>query len=304
MSSIARLFLDNLLPILLIAAAGFFLARFFTLQPRTLSRVVFYIFSPCLMFKLIVTSQLTGGDVLRMGGLAVLLLVAVGALTWMAGRLLRLDKKLLIALLLSTMFMNAGNFGLSLTSFAFGESALAHASLFFAAQGILSYTVGLLLASLGKYPPQKALSGLLKIPMLYALALALVVARFDIRLPLALDRTIDVLSGAAIPAMLVLLGLQLHTARWTGRSLTLGLANTVRLVISPMLALLLAAPLGLVGAARQAGVIEAATPTAVMTIVLATEYDIEPAFVTAAVFSSTLLSPLTVTPLLAYLGAS
>ena len=38
-------------------------------------------------------------------------------------------------------------------------------------------------------------------------------------------------------------------------------------------------------------------------IVLATEYDVEPAFVTSVVISTTLLSPMTLTPLLAYLGA-
>jgi hypothetical protein len=40
-----------------------------------------------------------------------------------------------------------------------------------------------------------------------------------------------------------------------------------------------------------------------LTTVLATEYDIEPAFITTAVFTSTLLSPLTLTPILALLGA-
>jgi len=44
-------------------------------------------------------------------------------------------------------------------------------------------------------------------------------------------------------------------------------------------------------------------PTAVMMTILATEYNVEPSFVTTVVFTSTLLSPLTITPLLAYLGA-
>jgi predicted permease len=57
------------------------------------------------------------------------------------------------------------------------------------------------------------------------------------------------------------------------------------------------------GAAFQAGMVEAAVPTAITATVLATEYDIEPAFVTTAVLISTLLSPLTLTPILAYLGA-
>jgi predicted permease len=44
-------------------------------------------------------------------------------------------------------------------------------------------------------------------------------------------------------------------------------------------------------------------PTAIISIILASEYDIEPEFVTMAVVTTTLLSPLTLTPLLAYLGA-
>jgi len=93
LSDLVQLFLDNLLPILLIASAGFFLARFFQVEPKTLSRVVFYIFSPCLMFKLIVGSQLGGGDVVRMAALTILLIIGIGLLTWVTGRILRLDKK-------------------------------------------------------------------------------------------------------------------------------------------------------------------------------------------------------------------
>ena len=44
-------------------------------------------------------------------------------------------------------------------------------------------------------------------------------------------------------------------------------------------------------------------PTAVLATILATEYDAEPAFVATAVFASTLLSQLTLTPLLLILGA-
>ena len=42
-------------------------------------------------------------------------------------------------------------------------------------------------------------------------------------------------------------------------------------------------------------------PTAVITTILAVEYDLDAAFVTGAVVLSTLLSPLTLTPLIAYL---
>ena len=43
-------------------------------------------------------------------------------------------------------------------------------------------------------------------------------------------------------------------------------------------------------------------PSAVITLVLATEYDVEPGFVTSVVFLTTLVSPLTLTPLMRLLG--
>jgi predicted permease len=69
------------------------------------------------------------------------------------------------------------------------------------------------------------------------------------------------------------------------------------------LAILLLPLFGLTGVARQAITIQAGMPAAVLTTALATEFNSDPAFVTAAVFLTTLLSPLTLTPLLSFLGA-
>ena len=103
--------------------------------------------------------------------------------------------------------------------------------------------------------------------------------------------------------MIVLLGIQLYNSKLSKEVFPVGLSNSLRLVVSPVLAIGLAALFRLEGTAYQAGVLEAAVPTAVLTTVLATEFDIEPALVTTAVVTSTLLSPLTLTPLLAFLGA-
>jgi predicted permease len=77
----------------------------------------------------------------------------------------------------------------------------------------------------------------------------------------------------------------------------------MRLLIAPALAFGLTRLFGMTGPAYQAVVLEAGMPAAVLTTILATEFDAEPSFVTTAVLVSTLLSPLTLTPLLAILGA-
>lgn len=80
------------------------------------------------------------------------------------------------------------------------------------------------------------------------------------------------------------------------------LSVVLKLLIAPLLALSLTALLGMSGPVRQGCVTEASMPTMVSSTVLATEYQLDSKLVTAIVFISTLLSPLTLTPLLVFLG--
>jgi predicted permease len=236
--------------------------------------------------------------------ITVILLMASLSLISLAGaRLLKLERNLQLAVLLAVIFMNAGNFGLSLNHFALGEEALAFSGIFFAVQVILVNSVGVLVASSGTRPLREAAVGLLKVPGLYALVLALIVRFSALEPPVAITRSVDLLAQAAIPVMILLMGVQLSQTRWGGVSPPIALVTGMRLILSPLLAFLIASLLGLQGAARQATVLEAATPTAVIAIVLGTEFDLEPGFITGAVFVTTILSPLTITPILALIGA-
>jgi predicted permease len=116
-------------------------------------------------------------------------------------------------------------------------------------------------------------------------------------------RTVNVLADACIPVFLVVLGMQLVGAGIRARAAPLALAVVLRMGGGLLLALPAALFCGLEGPARQAGLLQAAMPSAVICTILASEYEVEPTFVTSVVFLSTLLSPLLLTPLLAYLGA-
>ncbi len=297
------LFSNNLLPIFLASGAGLLSARYLGVNPRSVSKIVFYIFSPCLVFSLLTSDQLNGDDITQMAVFAAIIILIVGAIAALIGYVLRFERSIIIAMMLTVMFGNVGNFGLSLNLFAFGEKALVYASVYFVTSVILVYTVGIVLASWGKSNLRSSMLDVLKVPVVYAVILALVFRVFDWSLPLPIDRTVSVLSNAAIPVMMVLLGIQLYHSKWSKSTLSLGISNFLRLVASPALAIGLSVLFQFEGSAYQAAVIESAVPTAVLVTVLATEYNIQPAFMTTAVFTSTLLSPLTITPLLAILGA-
>lgn len=303
MSELFTLFFNNLFPILLAAAIGFALAKWLGIDPRPLSQVVFYIFSPVLVFNLIMNSQLSNQDILRTLLFAILLMVCIGLLTWLISGILRFDRKMMAAVIITAIFMNAGNYGLPLTSFAFGEQALAYASVFFVISALLTNTVGIVIASSGSTGVIKAIKGLVKFPAIYALFLGILFLQFGWKLPSGLDRTVTLLSNAAIPCMLVLLGMQLVNIRLDGHVRPLILASSMRLLVAPALAYGLTRLFGITGPAQQAVVLEAGMPVAVLTTILAIEFNVEPTFVTTAVLVTTLLSPLTLTPLLALLGA-
>src|SRR3954470_21777347 len=110
-------------------------------------------------------------------------------------------------------------------------------------------------------------------------------------IPAAWMRPIQLLGDAAIPIMVLTLGMQFERTVRPKEWLPVIAAVTISLVAAPLVALALADLLGITGTARQAGVLLASMPVAVMTTILAVEFDVTPGFVTTTVFLSTLLSP-------------
>jgi predicted permease len=295
------IFASDVLPILLVALVGFLSARFLKADVKTLSRIIFNALSPCLVFNLLVTSRISPDEFGRMVLFSVCVILGVGLIARLVTLPFKLDRGIVSALLIVVMFSNSGNYGLSVNSFAFGQDALARATIYFVTSSILMYTVGVFLASSGQSGYRKALMGVFKIPAVYGVAAAAIVMLTHTTLPPAIMRPVELLSSAALPMMMMVLGMQLERAVQPEKPWLIGLAAVLSLVVSPLLGFGLVNVLGLSGAARQAAMIEAAMPTAVVTTILALEYNVMPSFVTNVVFVSTLLSPFTVTVLIALL---
>jgi malate permease and related proteins len=297
-----NIFTNNLLPILLISGAGFLLGKFLHVESRPLGQVIFYILSPLLIFNLLTQSALSLDKVALTAGFCVVVTLVSGGLALLLGWVFRLERASLTVVVLTCLFGNNGNFGLPLISFAFGKDALAYASIYFVTSSIMFYTLGVTIASLGHLRLKEALLGLLKVPAIYAIILALIFIRTGWTLPIPIQRTVSLAADAAVPGMLVLLGLELQRSEWTKKLRALGLATTIRLVIGPVIGLVIAALFGMKDVSRKTGIVNASLPAAVMTTVIANEYKLDSTLVTAIIFVSTILSPLTLTMLLYFLG--
>src|SRR5688572_32277102 len=157
-------FANNILPIILLSGAGFALGKLLQIDPRSLGRVVFYVFSPVLIFDLLIQNQLKMSEAAVVIAYAFSFILMMGVLTLIIGYFLKLERPALISILITTMFANTGNYGLPLVSFAFGEQALAYAGIYFVTTTFLFYTLGVLLASLGHMNIKDATLGLFRIP--------------------------------------------------------------------------------------------------------------------------------------------
>ena len=301
MPLVVSIFASDILPIFILAGVGFVLARRFGASVKTLSTVAFNSLSPCLVFDQLVTAQVSGSQSLRVAAFCVLLTVAIGLAARLTSLPLRLDRITLSSFLLVAMFSNSGNYALPVVLFAFGRDALSFASVYFVTSAILIYTAGILVAASGHGSVRVALSRLFKVPAVYAVVAAVVVLSTHAPVPMAIMRPIGLLSDAAIPIMLLVLGMQLERAVMPKHPIAVAAAVVLSLIVAPIIAFGLTWLLGITGAARQAAIIEASMPAAVITTVLALEFDLDAAFSTSVVFFTTLLSPVTLVLLIAYL---
>lgn len=296
-----EVFAANILPIFLIAGVGMVIARQRAASASVVSPVVLNALVPCLVFNLLVTSQVSAFELAPVALVCVLVTGSRGLAAYLAAKPLGLDRPTRVGLMLAAMFSNAGNYGLPVTLFAFGREALTYATAYFVTSSVLTYTVGIVLAASGRRSARESMRGLIRVPTIYAAAAAVAILALDVPLPGSLMRPIGLLSDATLPMMMLVLGMQLAGTTKPERPLALAAVVVLSLVLSPLVGFGLAQVLALEGAALQATVIQAAMPVAVVTSILALEFNVAPNFVTSAVLTSTVLSPFTLTWLIAYL---
>ena len=301
MPVLVAIFVSDILPIFLIASVGFLLARVLKASVKTIAHVVFYALLPSLVFNMLVTSRMSGPQFGRMAAMAVLVAASMGLVARLVAIPLRMTRPELSAFLLVVIFSNSGNYGLPVVLFAFGSEALSQATAYFVAGSLLTYSLGVFLAAAGQRSLRSALAGIVKIPAIYSLVIGSLVIVSGVKVPVGLMRPIGMLSEASLPMMILVLGMQFERASMPNRPGLVAAAVVLSLAVAPFVALGIAWLLGVTGPGRQAGVVLASMPVAVITTILALEFDVAPAFVTSTVMVSTLLSPLTLTPLLAYL---
>jgi len=298
---VLQVFLEVVLPVALIAAVGGLLGRWRAIPVAPVSTLVFYLFSPALVFTSLANTELTADVSLRIVlvmGATFLAMYAVASAFSLARRH---DRPLRAAVALAITIPNTGNMGLPVALLAFGQAGLDVAVMNYVVGAVIAYSAGIAIASMVNGTAMGALRAPFRYPVVYAAVIGALVNAADVTLPVTIAAPIETLGDAAVPVMLVVLGLQMQSAVRLDHLFDTGAAVASRLLVAPVVSWCAATALGLEGTTRDTLVVLAAMPTAVIAIVLATEFHARPTFVTRAVVASTVASMATVTVLIAVL---
>lgn len=287
------------LPVFLIALLGVLAERVLKPDVPGYIRLVLYVFVPFLVFH-----QVAGAGPGRMevGRFAaafaltyVLLYLAARALS----PLLRLPPAKARTLVAAAIFPNSGNMGLSVTLFALGEAGLERAVVYFLLATFVLFGFGPALFKGGG-----VLRGLwltLKLPFVWALFLGVGVAAFGLSLPEAISRAVVMLAQAAIPMLLLGLGMQIARTPFRLGGFEL-LASALRLVGGPLAAAAAAFVFGLTGLDRAVLVLVSGMPVAVNAYMLAAEFGGDGELAARTVAVSTAFSFLSIPAVLYVVG--
>ena len=297
-----NIFVNVVLPVFLVAGLGFVFEKRFRPPIAPFNQLSLFILMPALIFQALLPVDFRSEEPLRVTAFAFLLAVAMLLVAFVIARIARLDRVTSSAFMLTAAFPNLGNYGLPVVVLAFGQSGLAIGTLLLAVQSVYGLSLAVVIASSGNSTLAGSFREMLRQPIIYAVAAALVLNLTGVTPPTFVLSALALPAQASIPVMLLVLGMNLAGTSRIERPTLVGIAVVTRLVIGAVVGWLLVEALGIGGVARGVLIVGSAMPTAVFTILTATQFNARPRFVSDVVVAGTLLSIVTVTAVLAILS--
>ena len=296
------IFIQVVLPVILIFVVGFLLQKIAKIDIRPISTMAIYVMTPCLVFKTFYETELNS-QYTYMVIFSFLLMFILIFLCKVYTKIRKIDLSTENALILSTAFMNTGNYGTPIILFAYGEAGFEFAISAMVLQSILMNFFGVYYAVKGKAGIRIAMKSVSKMPASYAAVLALLLNVFNLRVPENLFGTIDLISDAAIPMVMVILGMQLAMIKWghfDWANITFSVA--LRMFISPLIAWLLVMVMPIDPLLGKVLIVSAAMPSAATIVMYAVQFQAQPKLVSSVTLITTIISIPTITLLIILLG--
>lgn len=225
------------LPSFVIAFLGFMLGRLDSrreINQKIISNMVYYFFTPCLVFSSLHKRNFDFQEFAVIGGAAFIMIATMTPVAFFFKKRAGISEN---GYVLPIIFMNTGNISLPIALLMFGNEGLAKAILFHMMNILVLYSFGVFLVS-GKTDCMQ----FLKIPALWATIIGITAATTNHEVPAyitglyaVLNKGIDLLAFGAIPLLIINLGYSMSDTRLS--TLKIGINGAaLRLIGGPLMA--------------------------------------------------------------------
>jgi hypothetical protein len=276
--------------------------KLFRANTQQFNNLVLYLLLPVNIFHELSIKRIGFAELGQPALFMVLLTGALVGIAWTAARLLRLNTEQRVSFILSVAMINVGNFGLSLIYFTYGPEANYSAILTFIAFNIPLTTLAIYFSST-ESSKRGALKDMLKIPIFHATFLALLLTTLGLSVPAPVHTITGYLGQATFPIFTFVFGMQLADVRFSREMLgTVATASFLRLVVSPLLAVVILSALGVAGLHYKVGLVQTSTPAPILPLMYAIRFNRSPELLAAIIIVTTILSAVTLPVVIAVAG--
>ncbi|MBI5459782.1 AEC family transporter [Methanobacterium sp.] len=268
---------------------------------QTLNKIVVYIAIPSLIFMAMYSADLSN---IKTFGTITLICITMGLISGIFAYIFTYLKgypsKTRWGVVAASTLFNSGFLGYPVVLGVFGAAGLVRAIFYDVGSTILFISFGIFFLIIYGGSYQEIIKRSVLFPPLLAVIMGVIANLLHLPLGSVIPSTLNYLGGAAIPLIMLSLGLSLE---FKGIKEYFGVASFVsilKLVISPLIAMIVVGLAGFTGLDRTVSIVEAGMPSAMLSLVLAITYDLDIKATVACIFLSTALSMISLTILILF----
>ncbi len=293
---------ETIIAIILMILIGYICRRFGFLKPedtQTLNKIVVYLAIPSLIFLAMYNADLSNiGTFGTITFTIIIISLISGIIAYVFTYLRGYSSKTRWSVVVTSTLSNSGFLGYPVTLGVFGTEGLVRAVFCDVGNTMLFIAFGVFFLILYGGSYKDIIKRSILFPPLLAVICGVLANLIHLPLGPVITSTLNYLSGAAIPLIMLSLGLSLEFNGIKEYFDAASFVSVLKLIISPLIAIVLVGLMGLSGLDRTVTIVEAGMPSAMLSLVLAITYDLDVKVATACIFLSTALSMISITVLI------
>lgn len=287
----------TIISIVLMIGLGYFLKRIDFLSEKDidpLNKIVMYILMPCMIF-----SALYSADMSLLPTLGILPFVILtasigsGVISYIVLKRLHYDDKKIWSVLVTVMIANTAFMGYPVNLGVYGHPGFLRAIICDLATTCMFLLLSFVLVLKFGGTVKRAFREILLFPPLWAVVLGISFNLLNIPIGPVLDKTVNYLADGAIPLIMISLGLSIELGGLARSKAMVIFTSIVKLGVFPLIALIVVSLLGLTGLQHDVGIIEAAMPSGMLSLLLAITYKLDYELTSDCILINTVISLIT-----------